>query len=513
MTKIEIKKAIVSVHDKSYLSLLADYFIKYKIEVLSTGGTASFLKNYSAKLKVVEISEFTNFREILDGRVKSLHPKIHSGILAKKNDKNHIKELKKIKAPFIDLVVVNLYPFEKVVKNQNSGKQKCIENIDIGGPTLIRGAAKNYHNVTVLTNPNQYNSFLEVVDKNHNQIPKSFREDCAIVAFENTSYYDGVISNWFNKDNPDFCNEKISLSFNKISQLRYGENPHQKAAIFNLKENPLIKVSGKDLSFNNIYDLELAMELAQQFKEPSCVILKHGNPCGVALDKKQHIAFDKALNSDKISAFGGIVAFNKKIALETANRIKKLFVEVVIAPDFSSESKNILSQKKNLILIKYNAINTKTSLHLKTTRNFLLLQNKDNKLINKNDLKIKTKIRPSDSDKKNMIFSFIISKYLNSNAIVLAQNFATVGIGVGQMNRLEAAKQAIKQMKSNFKKYNPVLASDGFFPFSDIVKLCSKNNIKGIIQPGGSKNDKKVIDVANKNKISLVFTGIRHFKH
>ena len=513
MTKIEIKRAIVSVHDKSCLSLLADYFIKYKIEVLSTGGTARFLKNYSAKLKIIEISEFTNFSEILDGRVKSLHPKIHSGILAKKKDKNHIKELKKIKIPYIDLVVVNLYPFEKVVNDQKSGKQKCIENIDIGGPTLIRGAAKNYDNVTVLTDPNQYNSFLEIVYKNHNQIPKSFRELCAIVAFEKTSYYDGVISNWFNKDNPNFCNEKISLIFNKISQLRYGENPHQKAALFNLKENPLIKISGKDLSFNNIYDLEVAMELAQQFQESSCVILKHGNPCGVALDRKQHIAFDKALNCDKISAFGGIVAFNKKLTSQTAKKIKNLFIEVVIAPDFSLESKNILSTKKNLILIQYNATNSQTSLHLKTTRNFLLLQNKDNKVINKKDLIIKTKIAPSDKDKKDMIFSFIISKYLNSNAIVLAQNQATVGIGVGQMNRLEAAKQAIKQMKSNFKKYNPVLASDGFFPFSDIVKLCSKNNIKGIIQPGGSKNDKEVIDVANKNKISLVLTGIRHFKH
>ena len=257
-----------------------------------------------------------------------------------------------------------------MVNDQKSGKQKCIENIDIGGPTLIRGAAKNYDNVTVLTHPNQYNSFLEIVYKNHNQIPKSFRENCAIVAFENTSFYDGMISNWFNRDNPDFCNEKISLIFNKVSQLRYGENPHQKAALFKLKENPLIKVSGKDLSFNNIYDLEVAMELAQQFQEPSCVILKHGNPCGVALDKKQNIAFDKALNCDKISAFGGIVAFNKKVTLETASKISNLFIEVVVAPDFSLESKHILSQKKNLILIRYNATNSQTSLHLKTTRNF-----------------------------------------------------------------------------------------------------------------------------------------------
>ena len=513
MTKIQIKTAVVSVHDKSYLSLLADYFIKYKVEVLSTGGTARFLKDFSPELKIIEISEFTNFSEILGGRVKSLHTHIHSGILGKKNNKNHIKELNKIKVPFIDLVVVNLYPFENVVNDPNSKRQLCIENIDIGGPTLIRGAAKNYDNVTVLTNPNQYNAFLKIVEKNHNNIPKSFRENCAIVAFENTSYYDGVISNWFNKDKPSFCDEKISLNFKKISQLRYGENPHQRAALFELKENPLIKVSGKELSFNNIYDLEIAMELAQQFQESSCVILKHGNPCGVALDKSQHKAFDKALKCDKVSAFGGIIAFNKKLSSETAKRIKDLFIEVVIAPRFSVESKKILSQKKNLVLIQYNQGKRETSLHLKTTRNFLLLQNRDNKVISKKDFTIKTKIKPTASEKDDMIFSFIVAKYLNSNAIVLAQNLTTVGIGAGQMNRLESAKQAIKQMKSNFKKCIPVMASDGFFPFPDIVKLCSKNNIKGIVQPGGSKNDREVIKVANENKISMVLTGIRHFKH
>ncbi len=513
MTKILIKRAIVSVHDKSYLSLLADYFLQYKVEVLSTGGTARFLKDYNAELKVIEISEFTNFDEILGGRVKSLHPYIHSGILGKKNDNNHIKELENIKVPFIDLVVTNLYPFEKVVNDSKSKRQLCIENIDIGGPTLIRGAAKNYDNVTVLTNPNQYYSFLKIVEKNSNKIPKSFRENCAIVAFENTSYYDGVISNWFNKDKASFCDEKLSLNFKKISQLRYGENPHQRAALFELKKNPLIKISGKDLSFNNIYDLEIAMELAQQFQESSCVILKHGNPCGVALDKSQHRAFDKALRCDKVSAFGGIIAFNKKLSFETAKKIKDLFIEVVIAPGFSLKSKEILSQKKNLVLIKYNEGKRVSSLHLKTTRNFLLVQNRDNKVVSKKDFTIKTKIKPTSSQKDDMIFSFIVAKYLNSNAIVLAKNLTTVGIGVGQMNRLESAKQAIKQMKSNFEKCTPIMASDGFFPFPDIVKLCSKNNVKGIVQPGGSKNDQEVIKVANQKKISMVLTGIRHFKH
>ena len=513
MTKVQIKRAIVSVHDKSYLSILADYFLKYKVEVLSTGGTAHFLKKYSLELKLIEISEFTNFNEILGGRVKSLHPHIHSGILGKKNDKNHIKELKKIKVPFIDLVVVNLYPFENIVNDKNAKRQLCIENIDIGGPSLIRGAAKNYDNVTVLTNPNQYNSFLDVVESNRNHIPKSFREYCAIAAFEHTSYYDGVISKWFNKKNPNFCDEKLSLNFKKISQLRYGENPHQRAALFELKKNPLIKISGKDLSFNNIYDIEIAMELAQQFQKSSCVILKHGNPCGVALNKKQHKAFDKALNCDKVSAFGGIIAFNKKLSLETAQKIKNLFVEVVIAPGFSVRSKEILSKKKNLVLIQYNKSESVTSLHLKTTRNFLLVQNRDDKVVSKKDLKIKTTIKPTASEKDDMIFSFIVAKYLNSNAIVLSKNLTTVGIGVGQMNRLESAKQAIRLMKSNFNKCIPIMASDGFFPFPDIVKLCSKNNIKGIIQPGGSKNDQEVIKVANENKISMVLTGIRHFKH
>ena len=513
MTKILIKRAIVSVHDKSNLSLLADYFLQYKVEVLSTGGTARFLKDYNTELKIIEISEFTNFDEILGGRVKSLHPFIHSGILGKKSDNNHIKELKNINVPFIDLVVANLYPFERVVNDPKSKRQMCIENIDIGGPTLIRGAAKNYDNVTVLTNPNQYNSFLKIVEKNNNKIPKSFRENCAIVAFENTSYYDGVISNWFNKNKASFCDEKLSLNFKKISQLRYGENPHQRAALFELKKNPLIKISGKDLSFNNIYDLEIAMELAQQFQESSCVILKHGNPCGVALDKSQHRAFTKALKCDKVSAFGGIIAFNKKLSSETAKKIKNLFIEVVIAPKFSEKSKEILSQKKNLVLIQYNEGKRATSLHLKTTRNFLLVQNRDDKVISKKDFTIKTKIKPTASEKEDMIFSFIVAKYLNSNAIVLAKNLTTVGIGVGQMNRLESAKQAIKQMKSNFEKCTPIMASDGFFPFPDIVKLCSKNNIKGIVQPGGSKNDQEVIKVANKNKISMVLTGIRHFKH
>ncbi len=512
MKTIKIKRAVVSVYDKTNLNLLADYFIKNDIQVLSTGGTSNFLKKYSKSINLIEIADFTKFNEILGGRVKSLHPYIHSGILAKKSDFNHKKELEKINVPFVDLVVVNLYPFEKVINETESTKEKCIENIDIGGPTLIRSAAKNYENVTILSEPSQYELFLKETKKN-NSTSKTFREDCAKLAFENTAFYEAVISNWFNKDESHYCKEKITIPLKKISRLRYGENPHQKAALFRLGTNNFQKISGKELSYNNINDLEIATELAEQFSKASCVILKHGNPCGVALDTIQAKAYNKALQCDKESAFGGIVAFNRKLSIDTAKEINNLFTEVVIAPGFSFESKKLLSQKKNLILVEYISSKNKTKLHFKSSRNFLLLQNKDNKIITRKNIIVKTRKKPKEKVIEDMIFAFVVSKYVNSNAIVLVEDLATKGIGVGQTSRFDSAQQAIKKMKSNFKKFNPVLASDGFFPFPDIVKLCSKHNISGIIQPGGSKNDESVIEESNKKGIPHVFTGIRHFKH
>ena len=513
MTTNQIKKAIVSVSDKNYLDLLAEYFIDFKIEVLSTGGTSDFLRNYSSKIKVVDISDFTKFNEILDGRVKSLHPLIHSGILAKKDCTKHQKELQKLGVTNIDLVVVNLYPFEKISNNTKVSEEDCIENIDIGGPTLIRGAAKNFENVTVLSDPDQYESFLDEIDKCGNSTSKSFRRNCAKIAFENIAYYDSKISSWFNKDKKTFSTFKGSIPIKKISQLRYGENPHQKAAIFEYSRNKFKKISGKDLSYNNICDVEIAIELAEQFKKSSCVILKHGNPCGVALHQKQDEAYSKALKCDKVSAFGGIVAFNKTVSLKTAKKINNIFTEVVIAPQFSNEAKKLLFLKQNLILLELRQSKTKTPYHIRSTRNFLLIQEKDNENIKLRDLIIKTKKKPDDKLVEDMIFAFTVSKYLNSNAIVLANNLSTVGIGVGQTNRLDAAKQAINRKKLNFKKVKSVMASDGFFPFPDIVKLCSNNNVVGIIQPGGSKNDEIVVNTADKFKIPLIFTGKRHFKH
>jgi len=511
--KNKIQRALVSVFDKNDLKLLANYFVKNNIEVLSTGGTFNFLKNFNKKLKVIEISKFTNFDEILDGRVKSLHPKIHSGILAKKNDSRHQSELERINAQYIDLVVVNLYPFEKISQERNSSENECIENIDIGGPTLLRGAAKNFKNVTVLCDPSQYKNFLKHVELNQNTVSENFRHECAKVAFEYTSYYESKISNWFNKNTNNFCSKKITLSYNKVADLRYGENPHQKASYFKLNENQFSQVSGKELSYNNIYDSECAIELAQQFTEPSCVILKHGNPCGVAIDSKQENAYQKALECDRTSAFGGIVAFNKMVNLETAKKINKIFTEVVIAPKFSPKSKKILSSKRNLILIEFNNTNEQTRFHLKTTRNFLLMQEKDNKNIKIKELSVKSKIKPKEKSLNDMLFAFTICKYLNSNAIVIVSDLTTIAIGVGQTSRLDSAKIAIDKVKEKLKHKDIVMASDGFFPFPDIVELCSKNQIAGIIQPGGSKNDRDVINAANKHRIPLVFTGIRHFKH
>lgn len=513
MTTNPIKKAIVSVFDKSYLNLLAEYFLNFNINVFSTGGTSKFLKSFSSKIKVIDISDFTKFNEILGGRVKSLHPIIHSGILAKKNSIQHQKELTKLKIPNIDLVVVNLYPFEIISENPNSSDLDCIENIDIGGPTLLRGAAKNYEKVTVLSDPDQYKKFLKEVKKNNNSTGLSFRKACAKTAFDNTAFYDSKISSWFNGDQKNLYSEKGSIPIKKISDLRYGENPHQKASVFKFSNNEFLKISGKELSYNNICDTEVAIELAGQFSKPSCVILKHGNPCGVALDNKQDIAYSKALKCDKTSAFGGIIAFNKVLTLETAKKINNIFTEVVIAPKFSKEAKNLLSLKQNLILIEYKNKQKITSTHIKTTRNFLLIQEKDNKKINIKNLKTKTEIKPTSKCIDDLLFAFTISKYINSNAIVLVNNLSTVGIGVGQTSRLDSAKQAIKKMKNNFKNTKSVMASDGFFPFSDIVTLCSKNNVAAIIQPGGSKNDNDVITTANKFKIPLVFTGTRHFKH
>ena len=513
MSQIRIKQAIVSVSDKSNLEELSSFFYKNNIKVLSSGGTFDFLKKINSRLMLTKIENFTKFKEILDGRVKTLHPLIHAGILANKNKPDHLKQIKEIGLEPIDLVVTNLYPFEKISSNPKSTEADCIENIDIGGPSLIRGAAKNFESVAVLTSPDQYGNFIREVEENNNCISLESRKNLARSAFNKTAYYDSLICNWINKNGNLFEHSHSSIPLKKINKLRYGENPHQKAFVFSHGKNELNKLSGKDLSYNNIYDLEIAIELAEQFKLQSCVILKHGNPCGVALAEDQKKAYRKALKCDPISAFGGIVAFNKTVTLSTAKEILKLFTEVVVAPNFESKALETLKTKKNLILVKYVSSSKDIPISIKSTRNFLLAQEKDVKKISKKDITFKTRKKVSQKVLDDLIFGFIVSKFVNSNAIVLVSNLSTLGIGVGQTNRLDSAKQAIKRMKKNFKNVKAIMASDGFFPFPDIVKNCSKNNIIAIIQPGGSLNDDLIVETADKYGIPMAFTGSRHFKH
>ena len=337
MNKIKIKTALVSVSDKTELRKLADYFFENNIKVISSGGTFQDLKRLNQKLNLIEVSSYTNFNEILGGRVKTLHPFIHAGILADKSKESHKKQLNDLNLSLIDLVVVNLYPFQSTVK-KNSKQSDCIENIDIGGPSLIRGAAKNYKSVTVITSQGQYDELINEARKNENSISLKLRKKFATEAFKHTAYYDAVIANWFDNKNQIYQSSKNSLPLNKISDLRYGENPHQKASVFSLGNNDVQKLSGKDLSYNNINDLEIAYELAHNFTKSSCVIVKHGNPCGVSVDIAQKKAYKKALKCDLVSAFGGVVAFNKTVNEQTANEILKIFTEVVVAPRFSSKS-------------------------------------------------------------------------------------------------------------------------------------------------------------------------------
>ena len=511
--KVKIKTALVSVSDKQGLEKMAEYFLNNGIIVFSSGGTYNYLRKIDPRLKLIEVSSYTKFSEILDGRVKTLHPLIHAGILADKYNSKHISELNRLNIKAIDLVIVNLYPFENTLNKTNSTESNCIENIDIGGPSLIRGAAKNYKSVVVLSSPSQYNEFISEMKNNNNNLKIEFRKKLAMKAFQKTSYYDSIISNWLNRGDYISGNDNSTLPLKKLRHLRYGENPHQKAALFSLGKNELEKISGKDLSYNNINDLEIAMELADQFSKISCVILKHGNPCGVSLDNSQHNAYKKALQCDPTSAFGGIVAFNKTVTGKTAEEILKLFTEVVVAPSFSSDAKKKLTSKKNLILVKYKSKKSQYKhLSIKSSRSFLLIQDKDVKKVSPKNLTFQT-LKPSQRVIDDMTFAFTVSKFVNSNAIVIVKNLSTIGIGGGQTNRIDSTRQAIKKAVKNFPKSRAVLASDGFFPFPDIVKICSKNNIEGIIQPGGSINDDKVIEEARKHRISLVFTGIRHFKH
>ncbi|MFA5780251.1 MAG: bifunctional phosphoribosylaminoimidazolecarboxamide formyltransferase/IMP cyclohydrolase [Elusimicrobiota bacterium] len=493
-----IKTVLISVSDKTGIIEFAKQLQKLNIKIISTGGTAKFLAK--AKIPVVSVEEITGFPEILDGRVKTLHPKIHAGILAKKT-KQHIDELKKHKISTIDIVVINLYPFEQ---------KPSIENIDIGGVAMLRAAAKNFENVLAVCDPADYYHIIGNIRSS--KIDFSFRKKLAAKAFSHTAYYDSLIADYFTEEP---FPEKITVGLKKFSDLRYGENPHQKAAVYgavNLK-----KLQGKELSYNNYLDMDAAFNLVCEFQDPTCVIVKHNNPCGVASAKNILDAYRNALVCDPVSAFGGVLAFNKNVDDKTAKEVIKIFTECVIAPSYSKDALKIFSQKQNLrILIKPLTKKTGQFLEFRSISNGFLVQEKDSKIFDK--IKIVTKTKPAKQQLESLKFAFTVAKYVKSNAIVLVKGTQTVGIGAGQMSRIDSLKIANMKMQSvrfplPTSHFPLVLASDAFFPFRDVVDAAAKIGVKAIIQPGGSLKDDDSITACNEHKISMVFTGMRHFRH
>ena len=507
----KIKRAIISVSNKSNLKIILPILKKFNIEIISSGGT--FKKIKSLNYNCIEISDYTSFSQILDGRIKTLHPKIHAGILNIRKNINHKRDLRKRNIPEIDLVIVDLYPFEKMLEEKS---KKLIEYIDIGGSTLIRAAAKNFHDVTVISNINDYSKLVYELKKNKGSTSIKFRKHMSAKAFGLTAYYDSIVSNWFNNQLGIKFPEKYTIPGKILENLRYGENPHQKASLYGTTNNlNLDQLHGKKLSYNNYNDINSALSLINSFKKNEGVaIIKHANPCGVSSQKNQLQSYKNALGCDPVSAFGGIVAVNSVIKKKLALELNKTFFEIILSRGFDKSALKILKKRKNVRLInckKFFLTNTQHNLYL---GNSFLSQDFDNILI-KEKLKIVSKKKPSINQMKNLKFAFNVCKFTKSNAIVLANDKTTIGIGAGQPSRLDSCKIASEKAVrfAPEKIINSVAASDAFFPFTDGVKELIDIGVSAIIQPGGSINDKDVIKTANKAKIVMVFTGTRHFKH
>ena len=523
-----IKRALISVSDKKGIVKFASALNNVGIKIISTGGTFSELKN--ANIEVKDVSSVTNFPEILDGRVKTLHPKIHGGLLNIRSNKNHQKTIDEQKIENIDLLIVNLYPFEDTIKNKSDYKT-CIENIDIGGPAMIRAAAKNHDSVGVIVDPNDYDEIINEINDNDLSLTKETLKKLAFKAFARTAAYDTMISNWLSNELDIPLGKYKSIGGIEHQNLRYGENPHQKAKFYNDGSNVcgLItanQIQGKELSYNNINDTNAAFELVSEFDpnlKSAVAIIKHANPCGVATGDSLYSAYKKALRCDSVSAFGGIIALNKELDVETANEISKIFTEVIIAPSISDEAKNILSSKKNLrVLITGGLADPeKSGVMIKSVAGGFLAQTKDNIIIDKENLKVVTKRQPSSRELNDLLFAFKVAKHVKSNAIVYAKDGSTVGIGAGQMNRLDSSRIAARKSDDAAKMINleeplavgSVVASDAFFPFADGLMAAADAGVTAIIQPGGSIRDDEVIEAANNADLAMLFTGIRHFNH
>lgn len=504
---------MISVSNKDGIVEFARELQKFGVDILASGGTYKVLLD--AGLKVKAVSDITKYPEMLGGRLKTLHPAIHGGILAERSDIRHMKELKDLDIMPIDMVVSNLYPFEDVVKNDPNNLEAVIENIDIGGPALIRSAAKNYEYVAVVVNPSQYPIVIEEL-KTQGEISKETRYVLAQEAFRHTSEYDSNIHEFLRSKTGRSFPELLHLKFRKVQELRYGENPHQKAALYKELLSPdvalvnAVKLNGKELSYNNVLDTDAALRILREFGKPTVTIIKHTNPCSVACGDSLVEAYEKAFSSDNESAFGGIVGLNANVDGELAEKLSGMFYDIIIAPGYDESALEILKRKKNLIILKLDAANYQNqSMYVTKVDGGLLVQEHDTKGLD--NIRVVTKTQPTEEQLETMKFAWKVVKHVKSNAMIVAKDEQTFGIGIGQTSRVNAAKIALDKAGENSK--NAVLASDGFFPFRDSIDLATKYGISSIVQPGGSIKDKEVIEAADEHNISMVFTGIRAFKH
>jgi len=518
---IPVKRALISVSDKTGIVDFAQALSAFGVEILSTGGTYKLLKDNG--VAVTEVSEYTEFPEMMDGRVKTLHPKVHGGILGRRGQDDAVMSQHGIKP--IDMVVVNLYPFEQTVSKPNCTLDDAIENIDIGGPTMVRAAAKNHPFVNIVVNAADYSAILAEMKNNNGATTYKTRFDLAIKAYEHTAAYDGAIANYFGRLVPG-GNEEFPRTFNlqfiKAQDMRYGENPHQHSAFY-IEKTPneasiatAKQLQGKELSYNNIADTDAALECVKQFAEPACVIVKHANPCGVAVADSILKAYDLAFATDTESAFGGIIAFNRELDAATAKAIvDRQFVEVIIAPSVSTEASAIVAEKKNVRLLACGQWSDNLpAFDFKRVNGGLLVQDRDLGLITASDLKIVTKRQPTAAEIRDLLFTWKVAKFVKSNAIVYGKDGRTIGVGAGQMSRVNSARiAAIKAEHANLAVKGAVMASDAFFPFRDGIDNAAKNGIACVIQPGGSIRDDEVIAAADEHGMAMVFTGMRHFRH
>ena len=522
-----IRRALLSVSDKTGIVELAQALSAQGVEILSTGGTYKLLADNG--IAATEVSDYTGHPEIMDGRVKTLHPKVHGGILARRGQDEGVMSDNDISA--IDMVVVNLYPFAQTVAKADCSLEDAIENIDIGGPTMVRAAAKNHKDVTIVVNAKDYARVIAELNDNNGSTTYQTRFDLAIAAYEHTAQYDGMIANYFGKMVPDYTEEAsvetkfprtINMQFTKKQDMRYGENSHQDAAFY--VENDLQEASvatatqlqGKALSFNNIADTDAALECVKEFDAPACVIVKHANPCGVAVDKSILAAYDRAFKTDPTSAFGGIIAFNRELDALTAEAIvSRQFVEVIIAPSVSEEAIQIVAAKKNVRLLECGQWNSQTSqADIKRVNGGILVQDRDQGMVTLDDLTVVSKRQPTEQELKDLLFCWKVAKFVKSNAIVYARDGMTIGVGAGQMSRVYSAKIAgIKAADENLEVKGSVMASDAFFPFRDGIDAAAAAGITAVIQPGGSMRDEEVIAAADEAGMAMVLTGMRHFRH